>query len=140
MGGVADDVGPAAQADLVHGASLVSFDGFDAEIELGGDFLVAIALGNQAQHFGLPVAELISLKKLLAGTLAHEGPNNASRHVRIEVDASASDQANGTNQVFGGSALEQIARGARFQNFAQVALIFVDGESQHVDRRAGLLE
>src|SRR5438477_9490990 len=46
---IAQDVGAAAQAQLVQRGGLVRLDGLHADAELGRDFLVALAPGDEAQ-------------------------------------------------------------------------------------------
>jgi len=48
---MADDIDAAAKPEFVHGPSLEGFDGFDAEVELGGNFLVGIAQSGTFDHF-----------------------------------------------------------------------------------------
>src|SRR6476659_3952363 len=50
LGSVAYDVHAAVQAELFHRARAIRLDGPDAELELHGDLLVAVALRNRAQH------------------------------------------------------------------------------------------
>ena len=56
--GVLDEVGPALQAELLHRAGLVGLDRLDADVELGGDLLVAEAPGDQADDLGLALGQL----------------------------------------------------------------------------------
>src|SRR3990172_5837680 len=55
--GVADEFGPALEAQLFHEARLVGFDGLDADAEAVGDLLVGVAVGEEPQNFSLPVAQ-----------------------------------------------------------------------------------
>src|SRR5690349_235830 len=51
--GVADDVRPAAQPELVGDARAIGFDGLDAQKESIGRLLVGVSLGQQGEHFQL---------------------------------------------------------------------------------------
>src|SRR5688500_14153129 len=54
---VADEVGAAAQAEFLHPPGPVGLDGLDAQLEAGGDLLVAVPGGSQPGHLRLPVAQ-----------------------------------------------------------------------------------
>ena len=56
--GILHHLGAAAHAELFTEADLVGFDGLDTQAELAGDFLVAVAPGQQEKDFLFPVAQV----------------------------------------------------------------------------------
>src|SRR5205814_4991102 len=74
--GVADDPGPALQAELLHGAGLVRLDGLDAHVELGGDLLVGQPAGDPAEHLGLALAEQVAGRVAARGRAAEEAADD----------------------------------------------------------------
>src|SRR3982751_3482224 len=64
---VFDDVDAAAKPELAHRIRLMRLHGLDAQRELAGDFLVAVAGGNQPEYARLAVAEFAARFRRLVG-------------------------------------------------------------------------
>src|SRR5262245_39704150 len=56
--GEPDEIGRAAEAKCLKEMRFVVLDGPDGDVEIGRDFLHALALRQQAQHVALPGREL----------------------------------------------------------------------------------
>src|SRR5688572_20095926 len=55
---VPNHIDPAGQSQLSHRVSLVNLDGLDTDVQPSRDLDVAMAHGNQTEHFGFTVGEL----------------------------------------------------------------------------------
>ena len=95
---VADKVDPGFKSQLFHAAPLVGFHGFDADLKLRGDLLVAVACGSQFQHFALSLAQVgarADFDFMLLRRSADQPPGDQ----RVDVEASLGDRANRPDQL-----------------------------------------
>src|SRR5262249_41960420 len=76
---VLDQLGPAAQVELVHDVGLVSLDRLDAQEQAGRDLLVAVPVGDELQDLALADAQRHGRRRP-AGLAALGQPNVALDH------------------------------------------------------------
>src|SRR5215211_3656126 len=93
--GVADDVDAAVHVELAHGVGLVRLDRLDAQVEVGGYLLVAVAEGDEAEHLRLSVAEVNLSDRLAPGLPAEVARERLARDGRVEVVAARGHRAHG---------------------------------------------
>src|ERR1039458_7495406 len=110
--GVENQLGDSAQVQLLHDVGAVGFDGIDAEIEQGGDFLARLALGDELQD--LPFAggeQLVGIFGSGALQGAHVVLEQHLAHGRAEEGFAFGGGANGTGQVGLGGVLQKVRAG-----------------------------
>jgi hypothetical protein len=91
---VADDVGAAAQTELLHQAELVGVDGLDVDVELPADLLVLdVAPSDEAQHLRLALAQL-GARRLVGGrVMVQVAGDDLAGERRVVVRAAGRDGA-----------------------------------------------
>ena len=57
LDGVLHELGLVVDIELAHQVELVGFDGLDAQVEVGGDFLDGPALGEHLEDFAFAFGE-----------------------------------------------------------------------------------
>src|SRR5262249_46217392 len=119
--GKANNINATAQAQLFHRTRLVRLDRFETDAQEGGDFLVAIALRNEAQDARLALAESGRHFLLRSRTLAD---HRLLGDPWIEVHPARTHSSDGVDQFVSSGALEDIPGSAGVQKSAQVLVIF----------------
>src|SRR5262249_51393222 len=104
--GVADDVRPIAQAEFFHAPPAVGLDRPGADVGLGGDLLERVALGDEPEDLGLPLAQVGAGPEGAGFPPAHQAGDELTGDGRVEVGLAGRDGPDGPDQVFAGSLLE----------------------------------
>ena len=106
-------------------------DGFVADAEFFGDFLVDQALCEQVEHL------LFAFGKIFGGggrgRRALEGLDDFARDVRGHRRAAAMDFADGFEQFLAGTALEHVAVRAGGERVENIFRVFIDREHHHLE-------
>src|SRR6266511_2128189 len=81
---VADDIDAAAKAQLPHRVGLVHLDRFDAEVELAGNFFVAVPKRDQPNDLGFTIRDS-GRQDTLSSMARHERAGHLRRDGGIQI-------------------------------------------------------
>ena len=117
----------------------VNANGFDADREFSGDFLVCKTSGDKLHDFSFTLGKVKGLT-CLATCGAMKGfddePSDLGRHWR----SSCPDFEDRTTKIIGRSILEEIAGGPCLQGIENLLIIVVHSEHDHVDVGVSVLD
>ena len=124
--------------EFVVDAAEVDADGFDAEAEAVGDFLVGEALGEEVEDFGFALGKM----QFLAGDGLRlvERFDDAAGDFGAHRGAAGADFGDGLAHFVGGGALEEVTAGAGFEGIEDFVVVAVDGDHDDEELRELLLE
>src|SRR5882724_173670 len=138
--GITDNSSAAVKVQLFRKAGLIRLDSLDADREIIGNLLVAIAPGYQPQHLRFSIAQLVGRRSSPASWLANETSKYLSRQSWIDVNSALGNDSDGLNQFVNRRSFKQETRGARSHQMAKVGFVLVGSKRQHLDFRAYLLQ
>ena len=118
----------------------VSFDGFDADEEVFGDFGVVHAFADAAEDLELAVGEGVDGVLVFLVLVAHEAGEDLGGAAVAEVDVAGEDLADGGDEVGGGLIFHEVAAGAGAEGAFGVDALVEDGKDKDGDGGVALLE
>src|SRR5260221_4182756 len=128
--GVANDVGVGPQPGLLEDMRAMRADGFDAEIEAGGNLADRLAGAEQAEDLVLPVREALMRQGGPAAALEHMG-GDCRGHVRADIRPAGGDAPNRLQQFFRCILLLHVAGSAGAEGSNGKQLLGVHAQDQH---------
>lgn len=129
-----DGIGATAHMEFLIDVADVGADGFDAELELVGDFLVEMALSKEMEDLLFARRELLSKPLGGAAVLGLEGFDHETGYLGGHGGSAMMEIGDGFEQFRRGCLFEQIARGAGSQGLEDPIMILKDGEHHDLSR------
>jgi len=126
--GAEDEFGGAMEGEFFHDAGAVGFDGVEAEGELGGDFLVAVAFGEELVDVTFAVGEEVVA---VVGRGVENGSLEEAADGGAEEALALGDGEDGFDEFGFEAILEDVAAGAFADGAEDVAFIGVHAEHEH---------
>ena len=135
----ARQIGDRVEVELIHDAFAVSFDGFDGNVEAGGDILGGVSFGDELKD--LSFTRGLQFRRTAGGRgeidiVADEHTGNSA----AEIYLAAHDGANSRNQFFEGRIFQQVPPGAGLDRFRDIVSIGVHGEDDDASRGLEFLQ
>ena len=131
LDGEADQAGGVVDLQLGHEVAAVLLDGLRAEVEVGGDSRVRVALGDELEDFPLAGGELIQRPEVReAQRGGHERGEDRPRYLRAEEGIAAADRPDGQEEFVGDRALEEVAFRPVPEGLPDEGIVSVHGEDE----------
>src|ERR1035437_621847 len=110
--------------EFAHQVEFVGLDGFYAEFEGAGDLFDGSALGQHFENLALAFGERAETGLACGSTALHaETIHQAGEQARAQVTAAARDFADGGDELFGRTVLEDVAAGPDVDALGQIVLV-----------------
>ncbi len=132
--GVLGEFGDAVDMELKHQVAAMGFDGFDADVEVAGDFLGGFAIGNELEMLAFARREQVERGRGLARGGLEAFGIEAGDDGGIAIDAIGESGADGADQFFIGGIFSDEAQGACAEHFHGHVAVGVGGKADDFDR------
>ena len=118
--GVADQFADGMAIETAHDVGAMGLSGLDAEVEGDGDFLAALAFGEELNDLALAGSETLTrrLRVDLGGFLIEIAVQNHLGDAGSKKGLVATDGVDRADQVAAGIALEEVSAGTGAEDFA----------------------
>src|ERR1017187_6147930 len=133
LNGVLDELRLVMDIEFAHQVEFVGLHGLYAEFEGAGDLLDGLAFSQHFKNLALAFGERAEAGLAGGSTALHaEIVDQAGEQARAQATAAARDFADGGQELFDWTVLEDVAAGPDVDALGQIVLVVVHGEEDHL--------